>query len=135
MMKGTSMSVINEVTMHLRRHAEGSSNADDPTLLADNAWMFKHGSFTKDFKPIWADIVKHLEQLNVEMKRLTIDEKLPRNAVYAVSGMLNQCFSISLVKKIDPNIRQQFLELGWKISCGWDAILAGDVDNIAEYVE
>ena len=134
-MKEKNMSVTNEIVSHLRRHTEGSSGADDPTILADYAWMLKHGSLMTDVEPIWTDIVNQFEQLNVEMRQLSSDDNLPRNVVYAISGLLNHCFSTSLLKKIDPNVRQQFLELGWKIACGWDAVLAGDIDNITEHVE
>ena len=49
--------------------------------------------------------------------------------------MMFQCLDFAAVKQNSQSDREQLLELAWKINCAWDAILAGDIDDLHEHVE
>lgn len=126
---------LNEIAIDLRRHAEGTTNADDSSILADHAWMLRHGTTRINLEPIWNDIISLFDRLNVELRRIGQTENLPWVIVYAVSGLSKQCLDIQWDGTVDGPVRQEFIYLGWKILSAWDAVLAGDINNIAEHVE
>jgi hypothetical protein len=126
---------ILDIIVQLRTHAEGTSDANDATILADFIWMFEHGNPVTDTGIIWKKIINEFERLNCELHRLPTNYDLPGQLIYAVSGLMSQCLDYVAFKKKNPVMREQLLKLCWKIAVAWDAVLAGDIDNISEHVE
>ena len=130
-----TMTTIEEITLQLRRHAEGTSAANDETVLADAIWMLKHGSADLPTAAIWERIVNEFDRLNGELRQVPSDYGFPRQLVYAANELIAQCLDYVASEENGRAARAEVLELGWHIATAWDAVVAGDIDDIKEHVE
>ncbi len=134
-MQHMNSNLLEEIFAQLRRQSEGTKEANDMFVLADYIWMLKNGQQLTAIEPIWLELVEQFDHLNRELKLQSLDFGLPRQVVYTVNGLVIQCLECALFQNNDLIVRQQLLQLGWQISCAWDAIVAGDIDNIMKHVE
>jgi hypothetical protein len=66
-------------------------------------------------------------------------ERLSRLLVSALSGILMLCLDALIAveqrKGIDDPSAVMLRKVAWKIECGWNGVLDGDIDNIREHIE
>lgn len=129
-----TMTTILEITRRLNTHVEGSTNADDRTNLADFIWMIKHGAEFIGTAQIWSKLLHEFNALNSRMKMDSITCLSP-SLVYAINGLMTHCLDFAACERFSESDRRQLLELAWRITSVWDAVLAGDIDDISEHVE
>lgn len=95
--------------------------------------------------PITQDIINCLEAVNkkwngaVPSNTSDGDKELERHLVFAVSQIIHSCWEYfrqwQESKLFEAEILNQLSFTAWSISSAWMAVLAGDIDSIAEEVE
>ena len=128
-----SIVTIADVTKKLQAHAEGTRDADDPKNLADYIWLLKHQGVAAEPDAVWSDLCQEFDKLNVALNA-DPSESITRQLAYAVNGLLALCLDVAVSAKMNEEPRQQLLGLAWRINTAWDAVLAGDIESIAEHV-
>lgn len=131
--------MVENALYQLRFHCEGSEAGNHLELLADALSMARNGLHTADLGKIWDDIVCHLEVI----RKKGPSESAPDDCfasetdepVLLISRLVNQCLDFFASQDYDWDARHEFLMLGWRINCAWDAINSGVEGNLAEYVE
>jgi hypothetical protein len=63
------------------------------------------------------------------------NEILNVDVVYAISGMTLLAIEGSMVLSKIGRDCGDLLNAGWKIGCAWDALLAGDIEDIRTHLE
>jgi len=126
---------MDEIIAELHLHDFGTQDANDPTLLADYVWMLVHGKAPGSFEPVWARIVTAMETLNARFRHQLWESGVPPKLAYAINGMMGDCLDMVVEQKCDSQTREVLIRLAWRILCAWDAVLAGDIDNIQEHVQ
>lgn len=131
--------MLDDAIYTLRLHAEGSEEGNRRDLLADSLQMAKNGLPYGSLGPIWTDIVGGIEgaRESIALDRATDDcfTHDPDQLVQAVSRMVSMCLDFFASQEYDWDARHEFLMLGWRINCAWDAINSGITGNLAEHVE
>ena len=126
---------IKDVLDRIGCHAWGTANASDSAVLADYLWSLEKGGPTGDIETIKNEIIILLEYTNIIINKNKYEPHQFRSIAYYINGMIVQCLQINCFGKPDLPIKKALVDLGWSITCGWDAILAGDITNLAEHIE
>jgi hypothetical protein len=126
---------IDQITEELKIHAAGTKAATDFTNLSDYYWMLQQGKTKDRESEIWQAIEKLFSRLNQELNKESAQGEVRRSLAYAINQMIGLCLDYAATEKNEANNRRRALTLGWQISAGWDAVLAGDIDDISEHVE
>ena len=124
---------LETLTKRLQTHAQGTERADDPQNLADYIWLLKHQSIASGTDDVWASLQQDFEDLNA-LLNADSDFRLGRSLAYAVNGLMILCLDLSASPSYSEQLRNEALQLAWRIATAWDAVLAGDIDNIGEHV-
>jgi len=115
----------------IRHHAEGSSDASGQGL-ADVLWRRGQGAGSLDLDQVWLELVQSFQALRSEF--LSWQAKgVPLPLSYAVAEILGHATKLGLTAS-DNDSRSQGVLLSWRVSVAWDALMAGDIDHIAEHV-
>lgn len=65
--------------------------------------------------------------------------EIPRAIAASISGMsiaiLETMHEIEAARPAERELLSGLRRLMWKIDCGWNAVLAGDIDDIEEHVQ
>jgi hypothetical protein len=125
---------IGDVTERLQTHARGTENADNPENLADYVWLLKHQRAASNTDEIWAALRKDFEHLN-KLLNENSDFRLGREVAYAINGLLTVCLNYVTCENGDEIARNQILQIAWRIATAWDAVLAGDIEDISGHVD
>jgi hypothetical protein len=125
---------IADVTRRLSVLVQGTKNANNQTNLADFIWMLKHGNMISNWDEVWAAMCNEFEDLNT-LINAGPDNDISRQLVYAANGLINLCVEGASSPQFEEHIRHKLLQLAWRISTAWDAVIAGDIDTIGEHVE
>ena len=108
-------------------------NAHKSRVVPDNL-----ASMSKDIIDCLEVVNKHW---NGAVPSETIDstKETERHLVYALSQIIHECWQYfrewQELQQFEPLVLQQLSLTVWEISCAWIAVLAGDIDEIAEDVE
>ena len=126
--------------MCLKRHS-GIVTAPNhsPRWLADQLREAKDSVDWTDIEPAIDEILGCLASLN---KSLRLEHQLPGATIslelaYTVSGIQSLCCKyVILFRRATGNekVADHMAFSAWKIACAWDAILAGDIDNLEEHL-
>lgn len=84
------------------------------------------------------DVVDCIHQANADRRaRSASTDKIDVALVYAVNGIVRGCLDDGLAARDNVETHQYFLMLmkaAWRIECAWDALLAGDIEDVREHV-
>jgi hypothetical protein len=84
-----------------------------------------------------ADIVECLQALNQH----NLSEPNARrgvlnlDVVYAISGMTLLAIEVSMVQWKKGQSLSKLLMAAWQLGCAWDALLAGDIEDIQQHLK
>lgn len=138
------MSSTNEALMRLLQHAGlPETGKDMPTdTLAEFIFQVQRGGCCPDLQIIIADVIDCLDSLNRQLNYDVVAEEsqrrsIDRQVVYAASGMVLACLDSALaIRRADPQSAMAIKLLGaaWRIQCAWEALVAGDIENLVTHV-
>lgn len=127
---GSSM-IFQEVLEAVQVHARGSSDATGPGL-ADVLWRYHQGSEALDLDAVWVDLVRLFQAMHPE--RLVWQEHgAPVALGHAIGEMLIGATQLSLSAP-EEEARRQGALICFRVALSWEALMAGDFDDIAEHV-
>lgn len=131
--------LVEEALLSLRTHAEGSEDGGDDLVLADVLKKARQGQSFGDLGQIWADLVRCLEIYRTHSSPGGTPEDCFSqewdSPVQWISKMVTDCLDFFATQDGEWDARHEFLMLGWRIHCAWDAIEAGVVGSLADHVE
>jgi hypothetical protein len=128
----------------LEQHAglpEGEARDVPNDTLAEFWVQAQHGDPHLDLDVITDDIIMCLEQLNQQMNKENrddvnmegIDERL---LAYAMSNIVCICLETGLqLQRKNLGIAGDIFVAAWRIACAWDALLAGDIEDLPKHVK
>lgn len=125
---------IDALIKRLQVHAQGSERADDPKNLADYIWLLKHQSVASGTDDIWNRLLQDIEDLNVVFNANS-NSTLGRSLAYVINELITRCLDFAAFQPCDERIRNEMLQLAWRICVAWDAVLAGDIERIGEHID
>lgn len=123
----------------LQIHAAGTVDASG-NGVADVLWRYRASGGNEpraishvDLAPAWEEVVQALEAL-VEVARTWAEAGVPLAATYAVAEIMASTLARTAGQAPDQD--RCALELfAWGVACAWEAVLAGDVEDLREHVE
>jgi hypothetical protein len=133
--EGTMNSALSEATARLTIQAQGTENANDSANLADYVRMLRHETTSCGAGQVWAKLLPDFEILNTELNAGSSAFCADRSLLYAVNGLVVQCCDFAATRQNTDDRVRQILELQWRISTAWDAVLSGDIDSICVHVD
>lgn len=113
--------------------------ASEQVALSEAIWRVKRGE-SIDLMPSVAHLMGELQKANlfingpVPSETIRPDTDVPRQLAYAVSNLITQCIELAASEKRSTNPKE-FVAWAWKLSCAWDGVLAGDIDDVVEHAE
>ena len=124
----------------------GLSHAPDEESLLFVLWNAHKSKFAPDnLATLAKDIVDCLEVVNkkwngaVPSETLDGAKEIERYLVSAISQITHECWQYfrewQETELFEPEILRQLSLTAWTISCAWNAVLAGDIDDITKDVE
>lgn len=134
-----------EALYRLKRHSGiVPTDTDDANFFAEWLWVVRQGATLNNAAAIWNDLLDCFDSLNQQFNgdfdpeaSMSTCTQIPRETVYAVSGILNSCIVVQLNPDSSahpPWLVSELKVLAWKIGCAWDSVLAGDIDDIRTHV-
>jgi hypothetical protein len=95
-----------------------------------------------DLGTITEDIIGCLDTLNRQVNQHFEDtahrQEIPSSLVYAASGMVLMCLEKALAFRRAADkavLADDLLMAAWRIQCAWDALVAGDIEDLREHVK
>jgi hypothetical protein len=130
----------NDPLVRLQQHAGlPIPEAEIPNdTLAAFAFQTTRGGPCPSLDDVTHDIIQCLDKLNREINQESASQQsIPRPLVYAASGILSTCLDMARELRFsDPraSVVQDLLKAAWRIQCAWDALVAGDEDDLPQLV-
>lgn len=139
---------MNDLTI-IDRLAYHANMLDDPAIRPENGivfslWKANRSGNRPPIEDLCRDVLNCLESANtlvnspIPSSEIGIRSEIDSNLTYAVSTIIDSCQEYNLLwerhSTFDEKTRRTLREATWKISHGWCAILAGDIDSIIEHV-
>lgn len=136
------MTTTSNPLLRLQQHAglpiAGEEIPND--TLAEFIFQAQRGGQSPSLDTITADIIDCLDVLNRQVKEAGAEAQrrtLDRQMVYAASGIVWACLDKALeLRRADAQsgIASDLLSAAWRVQCAWDALVAGDVENLQSHV-
>lgn len=123
--------VLDVVIDKIARHASGSPDADGGGF-ADALWAYAHGTAPLRLEAVWGDLVEALQEAQ-PLLASGGDEGVPLRLAYAVAEILSAA-AAAMNTEADDAARTEISLFAWRVACAWEALLAGDIDDLAEHV-
>jgi hypothetical protein len=128
-----------DVSIRLREHS-GMSVAVPQlggSAFADAVEATKKGEVQTGLEQAVIDVIECLQRLNAYNQRTpeARSEILNVDVVYAISGMTLLAIEGSILLCKTGRAFGRLLNAGWKIGCAWDALLAGDIEDIRTHID
>lgn len=120
-----------EAAAVLRAQARGSPDARGGGF-ADVAWRFRHEGEDLVLAGPWARLCEALQALAPESGEWA-RSGVPLDISYAVSEILASATALAANEEVD-SVRRSFAAFAWRVACGWEAVLAGDSEDVAGHV-
>ncbi len=115
--------------------SQGTAGGQDQRVLADLVSICAANPQADcSIDEIWDSIVLDLDLLNQLVNgegHATFD----RTWLYAVNAIVVICCDAIVSDKLTPIHQREIQKLLWRVTYGFDAILAGDIANIRTHVE
>jgi len=128
--------------LRLKQHSGlPTSDGEIPgDTLAEYLYRIQRGGQALILKNIVAEIIDCLEILNQQINQETGVNAPPieRQLAYAVSGIVSSCLDKAMELQqtnVKCAIAANLLCAAWCVQCAWDALLAGDIENLPSHVE
>lgn len=145
----SSMMTYEEALGRLCNHAsfpKRPANLKEDESLLYAIWKARNERTDYEMTVLWEDVLSCLEAVNKKLNgekpsATALEDKaihLDRVLVIAVSTILHQCSQEVLFRhehrtadwRSTANLAKQV----WRLSCAWDAVLAGDIDSLADHI-
>ena len=115
------------------------SDVADQVALSEAIWRVKRGEQTRlkaSVEHVLLEFQKANLILNGPVPSESTDQRgdIPSQLAYAVSNLITQCAELNASNQASDR-RQWTSGLTWVLSCAWDAVLAGDIDDVIAHVE
>jgi hypothetical protein len=120
-----------DVVARLQQHVAGTAAAAG-VGLADLVWRRRGGDAIR-LTECWTSILDCLQDLTVTSAAWS-REGVPLDVSYAVSEMLDTLLRLGLSETGSQERQDAFL-LAWRIACAWEAVLAGDIEDLKSHVD
>jgi hypothetical protein len=106
------------------------------SAFIDRVQALQKGNREADLEKAVVDILECLQTLNSYSSSTcgNRDYILNIDTVYAISGILLSTVEASIILCATGKDCKELLMAAWKISCAWDALLAGDVEDIHQHL-
>ncbi len=106
------------------------------SAFIDRIQAFQKGSREADLEKAVADILECLQTLNSYSLSTSGNRDYVFNVdtVYAISGILLSAIEVSIMLCVTGKDCKELLIAAWKIGCAWDALLAGDIEDIHQHL-
>lgn len=137
------MSEYDNIIVRLQEHAglalPGRELNED--RLAAKIYAIKKGVFDTNFNEEVEDILLCLDRINrIDQSAVAgAANAVPGSLVYAMSGiqMLFTELLLQIVRSNFPRstLLHEVVVAAWQIGCAWDALLAGDIEDIRQHLE
>ena len=127
-----AVEAIERIRMHAGFVASPPNAADIGMLI----YEAKNGRPLGDIEIAAADIVRCLSLINLEINapiELPGESKIPGSLVSAISQIVCDCIEFAL-RFNDEKSAKRMLTAAWIIQLAWNAVAAGDIDDIEEHV-
>lgn len=133
---------ITEIVLRLQEHSGLSvpiSQLGDKSLAAQ-IQAARKGVYSVNLEFAFKDVINCLEQINFCCKTNGFFQNADaRRLVYAVSGIqmaLTEWAILLLKNEFESRkLLGDVLVRLWKINCAWDAMIAGDINDLNQHVE
>lgn len=121
---------VAQIVKALQVHAVGSSDASGPGM-ADVAWRSRDETEVPNLQPVWMDLAQLFQALVPEAP-LWRDHGVPVEISYPVAEILSRGSKLSL--SVNTEIQREGSLLAWRVATAWEALMAGDIDDVIEHV-
>ncbi len=107
------------------------------SAFMDRVQAIKQGEAETSLEEAVADVIECLQRLNYYNQRTpeARSEILNLDVIYAISGMTQLVIEVSIALCKTGKSCSKLLNAGWRIACAWDALLAGDIEDIHKHLE
>lgn len=106
--------------------------------LAEIVFQAARGGPCSNLDGITDDVIRCLDRLNQQMRQEAAHRQtVACPLVYAASGVVWICLDKAMgLQRSDPqsHAADALLKAAWRIQCAWDALLAGDVEDLQRHV-
>lgn len=119
-----------EAVEALKRHAVGSDDAEGPGL-ADSIWRFTHGGQVPDLESLTSEVVSLISEIG--RGRDWVAGSVPSGLAYSVAEILSLLAELAAGRSSNVILHNSSLAV-WRVCTAWEALLAGDIDDIVEHV-
>jgi hypothetical protein len=108
----------------------------DGLAFVDRVQAIKKGEIENGIEEAVTDVIDCLHRLNHYNQRApeTRGEILNTDVVYAISGMTLYAIEVAMALCKTGKSCSKLLNAVWKIGCAWDALLAGDIEDIPKHL-
>ncbi|HEY2412555.1 MAG TPA: hypothetical protein VGI40_09950 [Pirellulaceae bacterium] len=131
-----SIMVPIDICQRLREHSglPGTPQLSGGAVFFDIVFAFEKDGTVAGLDEAVVDVVDCLERLNKYYQSVPEghNRSLQAEVVYAISHMLLFALQVSLELSNAGRDSRKLLKAIWQISCVWDAVLAGDIEDIQE---
>ena len=127
-----------EIVNRLREHSglPVSSQQLQGSAFVDNVQAIKRSGTESGLEASVTDIIECLQGLNRVIQSASEDRNkvINQEVVYAVSGIMLLAIELSVAQAKAGKNCSSLLTAAWRIACAWDALLAGDIDDIHQHL-
>jgi hypothetical protein len=121
--------VIDDLVAHAAGTIEPTGEVVDDGL-SDVLWRHRGDLGDIDFERLGDVVLGLLGEVNDHRSEF---ESPPSALAYAMAEMTTLTLKIAVGAASDA-VRRDAARLAWRISCGWEAVLAGDIEDVTEHV-
>ena len=125
------MSDWESLTTRLQSHAAGTPDISGDGL-ADSLWRYRNDQVMTDLRRVCHEIVGLIGEAGLS-RREWPNGWVPSDLAYAVAEIGAQLLQLA-VDAPDRSVQSNASLSGWHIASAWEALLAGDIDDVVGHV-
>lgn len=122
---------IRDVVELLREHAVGTADASG-SGFSDVIWRYKQKPDSLDLSRPWAEILDALQALTTHADGWETSG-VPLDISYSIAEILTTALAVAATQP-DGSGRRMVEMFAWRVACGWEGVLAGDIESIGNHV-
>lgn len=128
------ITTINQAIEAFQYHWNGTIEGNANDNLHDYFSCLKSDCIDFSIDLVWSNICDIFEFVNSFFRRTSSIENVDYKIAVAISCLQAMCLDNAINSANGEIFRRVALRLSWRISAAWEAVLAGDIDNINEHV-